>query len=175
MFKKIVIVLLVLVAGVVAIALTKPDRFHVERSASIAAPPEKVLGFITDFHSWSAWSPWEKLDPEMKRTFSGPASGIGAVYEWQGNSAVGSGRMEITAVKPVSTTIDLRFTSPMESHNTATFALTPTGVDTNVLWSMDGPMPFVSRLMSVFVSMDSLIGKDFDTGLANLKAAAEKS
>ena len=175
MFKKIVIVVLVLIAGILAFAATKPSTFHVERSASIAAPPEKVLALITDFHKWGAWSPWEKLDPAMQRTFSGPENGQGAVYEWLGNKDVGSGRMEITAITPTSTTIDLLFRSPMESRNTATFALAPGGANTNVVWSMDGPMPFMSKVMSVFVSMDSLIGKDFEKGLANLKAEAEKT
>ena len=175
MFKKIVIVVLVLIAGILAFAATKPSTFHIERSTSISAPPEKVLALITDFHKWGAWSPWEKLDPALQRTFSGPENGKGAVYEWQGNSAVGSGRMEIIAVEPTSTTIDLLFKSPMETRNTARFALAPGGANTNVVWSMDGPMPFMSKLMSVFVSMDSLIGKDFEKGLANLKAEAEKT
>ena len=175
MFKKIAIIVLVLIVGILAFAATKPSTFRVERSTSIAAPPEKVLPLITDFHQWGTWSPWEKLDPAMQRTFSGPENGKGAVYEWQGNSAVGSGRMEITAVEPTSATIDLMFKSPMESRNTTTFALAPSGANSNVVWSMEGPMPFVSKVMSVFVSMDSMIGKDFEKGLANLKAEAEKT
>jgi uncharacterized protein YndB with AHSA1/START domain len=175
MFKKVVIGLVVIVAVILAIAATKPSSFHVERSTSIAAPPEKVMEYITDFHQWGAWSPWEKLDPALNRTFSGPPSGKGSIYEWSGNSSVGSGRMEITSAEPTRTVIDLVFKAPMESSNVATFALSPSGANTSVLWSMDGPMPFMSKIMSVFVSMDSLIGKDFETGLANLKAAAEKS
>ena len=115
------------------------------------------------------------LDPALNRTFSGPPSGKGSVYEWSGNSAVGSGRMEITSVEPARNVIDLQFKAPMESRNVATFALAPDGANTNVLWSMEGPMPFMSKVMSVFVSMDSMIGPDFEKGLANLKAAAEKS
>jgi len=179
MFKKIVIGLVVIVAVILALAATKPSTFHVERSTSIAAPPEKVMEYITDFHKWGAWSPWEKLDPALNRTFSGPPSGKGAIYEWSGNSSVGSGRMEITSAEPGRTVIDLLFKAPMESRNVATFALSQSDAkgdaNTNVVWSMDGPMPFMSKVMSVFVSMDSLIGKDFETGLANLKAAAEKS
>jgi uncharacterized protein YndB with AHSA1/START domain len=175
MFKKIVIGLVVIVAVILAIAATKPSSFHVERSTSIAAPPEKVMEYITDFRKWGAWSPWEKLDPALNRTFSGPPSGKGSIYEWSGNSSVGSGRMEITSAEPVRTVIDLQFKTPMETRNVATFALAPGGANTNVVWSMDGPMPFMSKVMSVFVSMDSLIGKDFETGLANLKAEAEKS
>lgn len=174
MFKKIVIVVLLSIAGVLVFAATRPDTFHVERSVSIAASPEKVLGLVNDFHHWSAWSPWEKLDPAMTRTFGGPTSGVGAVYEWSGNSEVGSGRMEILTVESTGTTIDLQFKSPMESRNKATFATTPAGSATQVKWQMDGPMPFISKVMCLFVSMDSLIGKDFEKGLANLKAVAEK-
>lgn len=174
MFKKIVIVVLLLIAGVLAFAATRPDTFHVERSTNIAASPEKVLRLVNDFHHWSAWSPWEKLDPAMTRTFSGSASGVGAVYEWSGNSKVGSGRMEILTVEPTGTTIDLQFKSPMESRNKATFVATQTGSTTQLKWQMDGPMPFISKVMCLFVSMDSLIGKDFEKGLANLQAAAEK-
>jgi uncharacterized protein YndB with AHSA1/START domain len=175
MFKKILIVVVVLIAGILIYAATQPDTFHVERSTSIAAPPEKVMGYITDFHQWGTWSPWEKLDPALQRTYSGPASGKGTVYEWTGNSSVGSGRMEVTSVEPAKAVIDLQFKAPMESRNVTTFALAPSGANTGVVWSMDGPMPYLSKVMCVFVSMDKLIGKDFEKGLADLKAVAEKT
>jgi uncharacterized protein YndB with AHSA1/START domain len=175
MLKIIAIVVVVAIAAVLGLAATKPDTFRVQRAASIKAPPDKVFALINDFHQWSQWSPWEKLDPDMKRTFSGPASGKGAVYEWTGNSKVGAGRMEITEPTPSSKIlIKLDFITPFEGHNIAEFTLEPQADATQLTWAMHGPTPFVSKVMQVFVSMDSLIGKDFEQGLANLKAAAEK-
>jgi len=147
----------------------------VERTASIKAPPEKIFAVLDDFHNWGVWSPWEKMDPDMKRTFSGAANGQGAVYEWQGNSKVGQGRMEITdATAPSQVTIKLDFIKPFEGHNVAEFVLQPSGEATNVTWTMRGPSPYIAKVMSVFCNMDSMIGKDFEAGLANLKAATEK-
>ena len=175
MIKKIVIVVAVLLAAVLIYAATRPDTFRIQRSASINAPPEKVFALINDFHGWSAWSAWEKKDPAMKRTFSGPASGNGAVYEWDGNSSVGKGRMEITESSPSSKiAIKLDFIKPFEGHNVATFTLEPQGGATMVTWAMDGPSPYIAKLMGVLFNMDKMIGADFEAGLANLKAAAEK-
>ena len=175
MLKIILIVVAVLILGVLGLAMTKADTFTVQRSASIKAPPEKIFAALDDFHRWPDWSPWEKLDPDMKRTQSGAASGKGAVYAWEGNSKVGAGRMEILESTPASrVAIQLDFIKPFEGHNTATFTLQPQGDATNVNWTMTGPTPFVSKLMQVFVSMDSMIGKDFESGLANLKALSEK-
>jgi uncharacterized protein YndB with AHSA1/START domain len=175
MLKKIALVVVVLVAALLAFAATKPDSFRVQRTASIKAPPEKIFPLINDLKSWSAWSPWEKLDPAMKRTHSGAASGKGAVYEWAGNGEVGAGRMEIVAAAPPSAVrIKLDFLKPFEAHNFAEFTLEPKGDATSVTWAMYGPNTYVSKLMSVFFSMDSMVGKSFETGLANLKAATEK-
>lgn len=175
MLKKIAIAVVVIIAGILAFAATRPDSFRVVRTTSIKAPPEKIIPLLTDFHRWSAWSPWEKLDPAMKRTFSGAPSGKGAVYAWQGDSKVGAGRMEITdVVAPSKVAIQLDFNAPIESRNVTVFTLAPVGDTTNVAWDMSGPSPFLSKLMGVFVSMDSMVGKDFETGLANLKAAAEQ-
>jgi hypothetical protein len=174
MFKKIALIVVVLVAGVLVYAATRPDSLHVQRAARIKAPPEKIVPLISDFHSWSAWSPYEKVDPAMKRTYSGAASGKGAVYEWEGNSQVGQGRMEITELTPSRVTIKLDFVKPLEGHNIAAFTLIPQGDATNVAWTMDGPTPYIGKVIGVFVDMDHMIGKDFETGLANLKAVAEK-
>ena len=153
----------------------RPDDFSVQRSASIKAPPEKIYPMLADFRQWPAWSPWEKLDPDMKRTLSGPASGPGATYAWQGSSKVGAGRMEIKQVTaPTKVEIQLDFIKPFEGHNVTDFTLVPRGDATEVTWLMRGPAPFVSKLMGVFVDMDKMIGKDFEAGLANLKAASEK-
>ena len=175
MLRIIAIVVVVLVCGVLILAATKPDSFRVERSASIKAPPERIFPLINDLHNWTAWSPWEKKDPAMKRTHSGAPSGKGAGYAWDGNSDVGSGTMEIIESTPPSKVrIKLDFIEPYEGHNITEFALTPQGDTTRVRWSMEGPAPFISKLMQVFISMDKMIGDDFEAGLASMKAAAEK-
>ncbi|MDB5815131.1 MAG: hypothetical protein JWN23_2248 [Rhodocyclales bacterium] len=179
MIKKIIIrvaaVLAVVVVGVLVFAMTEPDAFRIERTASIKAPPEKIFAALNDYHSWLAWSPYEKLDPAMQRSFSGAPSGKGAVYEWSGNKNVGAGRMEITdSTSPSRIVMSLHFLRPFEAHNTAEFSLQPQGDMTRVTWSMSGPMPYVSKVMCLFFDMDALIGRDFEKGLANLKAISEK-
>ncbi len=175
MFKIILLILVAVVIAILLYAATRPDSFSVERSITIQAPPEKVYALINDFHSWQTWSPWEKVDPTMTRHFSGAASGDGTIYEWVGNSKVGSGRMEIIETVPASKiVIKLDFLKPFEAHNTAEFTLQPVGNSTTVTWRMYGPNPYVAKLMQVFFSMDKMVGKDFATGLANLKAQAEK-
>jgi uncharacterized protein YndB with AHSA1/START domain len=175
MFKKIALAVVVLVAAVLLFAATRPDSFRVQRSTSIKAPPEKIFPLIADFHAWGAWSPWEKLDPTMKRTHSGAPSGKGAVYAWDGNNDVGAGRMEVAEVVPPSRlSIKLDFSRPMEGHNTAEFTLVPKGDGSEVTWAMFGPSPYLSKLIGLFLDMDKMIGKDFEAGLANLKALAEK-
>ena len=175
MLKKFAVVVVVLIAALLVFAATKPDTFRVERAASIKAPPEKVFALINDLHSWGAWSPWEKVDPEMKRTHSGAASGNGAVYAWEGHNKVGAGRMEITEASPPSKiVIKLDFIKPLEGHNFAEFTLEPRGDSTNVTWAMHGPSTYISKVIGIFFSMDSMIGTQFETGLANLKAITEK-
>lgn len=175
MLKKILIVLLIAIAGVLGYAATKPDTFQVQRKAVIAAPPEKVFAMIEDFHRWNEWSPWEKLDPAMTRTFGGPDKGVGATYAWTGNSDVGEGRMEIVESTPPSTIrIELDFIKPFESNNINEFTLVPRDGGTEVTWTMQGPNLYVSKLMDTFMSMDTMIGRDFEKGLANLKAAAAR-
>jgi uncharacterized protein YndB with AHSA1/START domain len=174
MFKKIVIVVAVLVAALLVFAATKPDIFRVERTASIKAPPEKVFALLNDFQRWEAWSPWEKKDPAMKRTFSVVTSGKGAQYAWEGNKDVGQGRMEIAESAPPSrVAIKLDFVKPFEAHNTVEFTLDPKGEATNVTWAMQGDTPYLAKIIHVFIDMDKMVGKDFEAGLANLKAVAE--
>lgn len=175
MFKIIAIAALVIIIAILVFASTKPDTFRVERSTTIKASPEKIYPLINDLHSWTTWSPYEKKDPDMKRTHSGAASGQGAVYEWDGDKNVGKGRMEITESSPASrVVIKLDFLAPFEAHNTAEFTLQPQGDATQVTWSMYGPANYMSKLMSVFFNMDKMVGDDFAIGLANLKAAAEQ-
>jgi uncharacterized protein YndB with AHSA1/START domain len=175
MFNTIAISTIILITGLLGFAATKPDTFRVQRTTSIQAPPEKIFSLINDFHLWGSWSPYEKLDPTMKRTHSGAVSGKGAVYEWAGKGKAGEGRMEITDTSPWSKIlIKLDFFKPFEGHNMAEFALEPKGSSTNVTWSTYGPQPYFAKLMTIFVSMDSLVGNEFETGLANMKAIAEK-
>src|SRR5258705_497684 len=169
------ILAVVAICAILILAAMKPSTFIVERSVSINAPPEKIAPLINDFHSWDTWSPWAKLDPAMKTVYSGAPSGVGAIYEWEGNSKVGKGRMEVTSIQPAKTTIKLDFLKPFEGHNTADFVLEPQGSATRVTWVMYGPLNFIpGKLMSVFTTMDKMIGDDFQRGLANLKVAAEK-
>jgi carbon monoxide dehydrogenase subunit G len=172
--KIIAIIVVLAVVVVLVLASRKPDHFRVQRSASIAAPPERIFPLINDFHRWGAWSPYEHKDPDMKRTFSGPGSGRGSTYEWTGNSNIGSGRMEIVeSSAPSRVAIQLDFLKPFDAHNMATFTMEPAGRGTNVTWAMDGPTPFVGKIMHVFFNMDRMVGTDFEAGLANLKTAAE--
>jgi uncharacterized protein YndB with AHSA1/START domain len=171
----IAIVLAVAIAIVLILAATKPDTFQVQRSATIKAPPEKIYPLIYDFNQWKGWSPWENRDPAMKRTYSGAAAGEGAVYAWDGDKNVGSGRMEILdASAPSKIVIKLDFLTPFEAHNTAEFTMLPQGDATNLTWLMHGPAPFISKLMHVFMNIDRMVGKDFEAGLANLKSLTEK-
>jgi uncharacterized protein YndB with AHSA1/START domain len=180
MVSTIVIVVVVLIAALLAYAATRPDTFRIRRSASIKAPPEKIFALIDDFHNWGSWSPYEKLDPAMKRTLSGATSGKGAVYEWEGNAKAGAGRMEIIeAASPSKIAIKLDFTRPFEGHNTAEFTLdakrnSTEVASTEVTWAMHGPSPFMAKLMGLFINMDKMIGKDFETGLANLRSVTER-
>jgi uncharacterized protein YndB with AHSA1/START domain len=178
MLKIIGIIAIVLVAAigaVLAYATTRPDTFRVQRTASMKAPPEKVYALITDFRGWTAWSPYEKRDPAMKRTFGNPASGKGAIYEWDGNKDVGQGRMEIIDVAPPSkVVIKLDFFRPFEAHNTAEFTMLPRGDTTDVTWAMHGPVPYLAKIMHMIFNIDRMVGDDFATGLGNLKALAEK-
>jgi uncharacterized protein YndB with AHSA1/START domain len=175
MLKIIGIALVVLVGGVLVFALSRPDFFRVERSASIQAPPERIYPLISDLKGWGAWSPYEKKDPAMKRTFGSVTAGKGAVYEWHGDKNVGRGRMEITAAEtPSKVVIKLDFFEPFEAHNTAEFTLDGKAGATQVTWSMYGPANFLSKLMGLFFNMDKMVGTDFEAGLANLKSITEK-
>ena len=175
MLKIIAIAVVVLVGGLLLYAASRPDSIRVERAASIKAPPERIYAQIQDLKAWAAWSPYEKKDPAMKRTFGAVTSGKGATYEWHGDRNVGKGRMEITEVVPASKiVIKLDFFEPFEGHNTAEFTMDGKGGATTVTWAMYGPANFFSKLMGVFFIMDKMIGTDFEAGLANLKSMTEK-
>jgi uncharacterized protein YndB with AHSA1/START domain len=178
MFEIIAIIAVVLAIAIVIVlilAATRPDTFSVQRATTIKAPPERIFPLINDFRQWASWSPYENKDPAMKRSFGGAASGRGAVYAWEGNKNVGSGRMEIMdASAPSKIVIKLDFFTPFEGHNTAEFTMLPQGDATNVTWLMHGPAPFMSKVMQVFINLDNMIGKDFEAGLANLKRLTDK-
>ena len=168
-------VLAIAIAIVLILAATKPNTLRVQRATSIRAPADRIFPMINDFHQWRTWSPYENKDPAMKRTYEGTESGKGAVYAWDGNSNVGSGRMEILdASVPSKITIKLDFFKPFEGHNTAEFTMLPQGDVTNLTWTMVGPAVFMSKVMQVFMNLDHMIGRDFEVGLANLKKLAEK-
>jgi uncharacterized protein YndB with AHSA1/START domain len=178
MFEVIVILAIILavaIAIVLILAATKPDTFRIERSATINAPAERIFAVLSDFHQWTGWSPWEHKNPALKRSYSGAERGKGAIYGWEGNKDVGTGRMEILeANAPSRLAIKLDFFKPFEAHNTAEFTMLPQGNATNVRWVMHGPATFISKVMQVFINLDKMVGKDFETGLANLKRLTEK-
>jgi hypothetical protein len=143
------------------------------REATMPTSRAAVYALLVDFHRWREWSPWEGVDPELSRTYSGPDAGVGAVYEWSGNRKAGSGRMEITdAVEPSRVQIALQFLKPFKSSNTTTFELVERDGATQVTWRMVGPQTFMTRVMGIFSSMDKMVGKDFEKGLAQLRTAA---
>ena len=170
----IAVVAVVLIAGLLGFAATKPDTFRVQRATSIKAPPEKIFALVNDLRSHGLWSPWEKKDPAMRKTYSGAASGEGAVYEWDGNKNIGKGRMEIAEASPPSkVTLKMHLIKPFEAHNIAEFTLDARGDSTNVTWAIYGPSPFLSKVMGLFCNMDRMIGREFETGRANLKMLTE--
>ncbi|TPN90480.1 SRPBCC family protein [Mesorhizobium sp. B1-1-5] len=175
MFATILIILVVIIAAVLIYAATRPNDFVVTRSASIKAPAETIFPLLNDFRRWPEWSPFEKLDPGMKRTLSGAESGKGAAYAWEGNSKAGKGRMEITNSVPSSlVSLKLDFEKPFRANNSVDFTLSPSGEGTTVTWAMRGARPFIAKLMGLFMNFDTLIGKDFEAGLGNLKRLSER-
>lgn len=168
-------VVVLLVGGLAAVAATKPDQMVLTRSTQVNAAPETVFPLINDFHNWTQWSPWEKLDPNLERSYSGPDSGVGARYAWKGNDEVGQGEMTITESTPAKRVLlNLHFIAPWEATNSTEFTLNPQGAQTEVTWTMRGPSPFVMKMMSVVFDFDAALGKDFESGLAAMKAVAER-
>lgn len=150
------------------------ETYSVERSIDIAAPPDHVFGHLVDFRKWSAWSPWEGLDPNMNKTYGGAESGVGATYAWSGNRKVGEGRMEIVDVEePAHVDIALDFIKPFKASNRSAFWLAPSEGGTAVTWTMTGPVTFLLRVIGLFRSMDKMVGPDYEKGLAQLKAVVE--
>lgn len=157
-----------------AVVATRPSTFHYERSITVAAPPETVFAQVNDFHAWTGWSPYEKLDPQIKRSYAGPASGVGASYAWSGNQQVGEGRMTIERSDAASQiAIKLEFVKPLAATNMAKFTFAKTADGTKVTWAMDGENGFISKAASLVFDLEKLVGDDFERGLAALKTQAE--
>ena len=170
------IVAVVAVAAVLLYAASRPDTFRVERAASIRAPADRVHALIADLHRFNTWNPYEKKDPNLKGRYRGADSGLGAAYDFEGNQDVGKGSLEIVeSTPPTRVAMKLDMAAPFEAHNLVEFTLVPRGDATEVTWAMRGPSPFVARLVGVFMNMDAMIGRDFEAGLANLKALAERT
>lgn len=174
MLKKILFLIAFAIGALAAIVSMQPSHYRITRSATIQVPPEGVFPFVNDFHNWGQWSPWEKLDPNMKKTFSGPKSGVGAVYSWVGNSDAGEGRMTLEESSANDRiVIKLEFIKPFESMSVTTFLFRPEAQGTSVTWEMRGENNFMAKAFALFMDMDKMVGSDFERGLAQLKSAAE--
>lgn len=175
MLQIIGVVVVIALAVLLLYAAMKPHTFRIERAVSMRAAPEKIFPLLNDFHQWELWSPWEKDAASLKRRYSGPSSGEGAVYEWSGERQIGQGRMEILAVSQnTKVVLKIDFTKPMEAHNTIEFTLARQGDATLVTQAMYGPHSYLAKLITVFFPMDKMVGPKFEAGLANLRALVER-
>jgi hypothetical protein len=174
MWKMFVAILVVVIAAFLLYATTRPDTFRVARSVTIQAQPDKLFPMINDMKSFNQWNPYVKKDPNMKGVYSGPAAGPGATYKFEGNKEAGKGSIAVTASTPSSQVVmSLKMTDPVEISNLITFWLQPEGGATRVTWAMDGPVPYLFKIVHLMIDMDKMVGTDFEAGLASLKALAE--
>ena len=174
MIKTISIILLVLLGALLLMASRQPDAFAIERSVVVSAPADVIYPKIADLHQWSAWSPYEKFDPKMKKVFNGTPGAAGASMYWSGNAKAGEGTFTVRELMPPSKiTMQLDMLKPMDGHNVVEFNLEPTEGGTRVTWAMRGANSFLSKIAGVFMNMDTMIGKDFEDGLASLKSQVE--
>jgi len=176
MLKKALLALVLLIAVLAVVISTRPGVYRVTRTATIAAPPDRVFALLDDYRNWADWSPWAKLDPNMKVSYDGPATGVGASYSWIGDSAVGEGKMTTLESRPTEyMKIKLEFVKPFESNSITEFTLKPEGAGTNVSWDMTGNADFMTKAFTLFSSMDSMVGPDFEKGLLQMKKLAEEN
>ena len=176
MLMKVLVALGVIVAGALVVVATRPTEFRVTRTARIAAPPAAVFAQVNDFRKWDAWNPWAKIDPAMKQSYEGSPAGVGAVYTWVGNSQVGEGRMTLTESRPNELIrIKMEFFKPFAATSSAEFTFKPEGDQTLVTWSMEGRNNFMAKAVHLVMNMDRMIGGQFETGLAQMKAVTEAS
>jgi uncharacterized protein YndB with AHSA1/START domain len=174
MFRKVLIALAALVVVLLVVIATRPSTYRVERTTRIAAPPDTVFALVNDFSAWDRWSPWAHLDPSMKKTIGGPPSGVGATYAWTGNDKVGEGKMQITESVPAQKVgIRLEFIKPMASVAQTDFGFRPEGGGTQVSWGMHGKNDFMGKAFSLVADLDTMVGNDFEKGLASMRREAE--
>ena len=173
MLKLTLLVIALVIGGVLVLAATRPDNFRVQRSATIQAPPERIQPLISDLRKFNSWNPYEKKDPNIVGAYSGPTSGAGAAYAFTGNKDVGKGAIRITSATPEVVRMDLVMLEPFEADNRVEFRLEPSGTATKVTWALEGKAPFLAKVVHLFLDMDSMVGKDFESGLAGLKKLAE--
>jgi hypothetical protein len=173
LIKILIAVAIIIIVFVVIVALQRSE-FRVARSATMSAPAPTVFAQVNDFHKWEAWNPWGKIDPAIKQTYEGAPAGIGSVYTWVGNNEVGEGRMTITESRPSDLiVIKLEFFKPFAANSIAEFTFKPEGSQTAVTWSMTGENNFMAKAIHLFMSMDKMIGGQFDKGLASMKSVVE--
>lgn len=173
-FGLVLLVLVGAICGLLFVASRKPDTFRVERRLRIAATPAAIFPHLNDLEAWQAWSPWARKDPNAKNTFGAVRAGKGASMRWEGNKEVGVGTMTITESAPDSSvTMRLDMEKPFKATNFAEFTLKPDGTSTEVIWSLHGPAPLMTKIMDLLMNMDRMIGRDFEAGLTNLKARVE--
>lgn len=175
MLKSILLLLALGLAGLLAYAATRPDTFRLQRSITVNAPPDRIHALINDLRQFNTWNPYEKKDPAIQGSYRGPAAGPGARYEFRGNQDVGAGSLEIIDSRaPSRVALRLDMSAPMAASNFIEFTLAPRANGTEVTWAMEGNCPYVAKLMGIFLDMETMIGRDFEAGLANLKARAEQ-
>ncbi len=175
MLKLIIIAIIIVIAAILIYAASRPNKFRIERTTLMAASPEAIFAQINSFHAWEAWSPWEKIDPAVKRTYSGADAGVGAKYGWAGNKELGVGSMEIIESKPHTfIKLDIDFRAPFAAHNTIEFTLEPQGSSTKVTHAMYGPSPFIAKLFGLIMNMDNMVGTKFEEGFAAIKLIVEQ-
>lgn len=174
MLKTIALVAAIALGVLLVVAATRPDNFRVQRTATIKAPPDKLYPLINDMRVFNTWNPYNLKDPNIQGEYQGPPAGPGAVYRFAGNKDVGKGSIAIVDTAPTRVTMKLDMIEPFEGHNIVEFTLAPKGDATDVTWAMHGPSPFMARLVGLFMDMDTMIGRDFEDGLTNLKARAER-
>jgi polyketide cyclase/dehydrase/lipid transport protein len=176
MIKTVALIVVTFVGALLIFAATRPGTFRVARTATIQAPPDKLHGFINDMRIFNTWNPYNLKDPNIRGEYHGPAAGPGAIYRFAGNKDVGKGSIEIVESAPANKVImKLDMLEPFEGHNIVEFTLAPRGNATEVTWAIHGPSPFMARLVGIFMNMDRMIGRDFEAGLSNLKARAERA
>ena len=174
MLKKILIAIAVIVVVFLIVVAMQPSEFRVTRNATMSAPAPAVFAQVNELKKWEAWSPWAKMDPAMKQTYEGPAAGVGAISSWAGNNAVGEGRMTITESRSNELVrFNLEFFKPMAGTSTAEFTFKPEGNRTSVTWSMTGQNNFIAKAVCLFMSMDKMLGGQFEQGLVQMKSVVE--